>query len=197
MKFWVIVFPIILAIFLPLPNNPYLTKIPAVEMLNYKLIFGEERSNAIEDRTDRMFYQFFIQSGAYKLPSKDNRESGEFNQAANLMGGWLHGYMTRFWALVYRAMFRFNFLFSWCLSGAFIFVLAAIYDGQQVRNARKFLLSTANPVIFHFLTHASLLFLGLIFSWCFLPIALSPLVLLVSTIAIALLAWKANASYLG
>lgn len=196
LRFWMFVMPILMAIFLPFPNISSLTRIPAAEIQNYKLIFGEERALGIEERTDQQFEKLFIRSGIYKIPSKDHAETGEFQQASIAMGGWVSGYMTRFWALTYRALYRFNFLVSWSLSGALLFIFAAVYDGQQVRNGNKYLMTSANPVLFHFLIHVSLLTIGLVVSWCFMPFALSPIMLVITTMLMALLGWWSNASYL-
>lgn len=196
LRFWIFVIPILMAIFLPLPNSSSLTRIPSSEIQNYKIIFGEDRASVIEERTDHHFEKLFIQSGIYTIPAKDHPETGEFEQASKVMGGWVSGYMTRFWALMYRALYRFNFLLSWAISGAFIFILAAVYDGQQIRNGNKYLMTSANPVLFHFLTHVSLLTIGLVVSWCFMPLALSPLMLVITTMLMALLGWWSNASYL-
>ena len=107
---------------------------------------------------------------------------------------WSADWIDAFWAMLYRAIWRWMALKSMLLAPVLVLASAALIDGFTVRARKTYRFEAAHPGLYYAAMHGVMLILGMT---CFLPLA--PLVLtpwmlgaMVATITVALWLLAAN-----
>ncbi len=196
MVFWLVFLPILTIIFLPL------MKIAAdIDPVELRMVTSAGVDvQEVAEKVNARFSNWFIRTGVMPasesffggyVPGTDQQEGmGMATNMRTFAADWVRG----MWIIVYRAMWRLQALSGIYIAALFAICLPAFIDGLAVRARKRYQFENYNPVFFYFSYHSAVLVLGILFYLPIVPVALSPLVVILFLGLLGTAIWWAAAN---
>lgn len=191
-KLWAIIL-ILLILSAPFYGSErHIQAVAAQELALMQQALGKSEANEIVRQTNSSYSDIFIDSGIVSsLRSKTSFDSDSMG-AGSVVGGTIHRFTTLMSNYLYSAimmcyigLLRINILFQW-LPFILPFLAAAVIDGVIQNMILNSSVRVSNPVKFKLATHALVLSLALPIVYLFLPFAISPFIILIWALLVAL-----------
>lgn len=194
--FWLVFLPILTIIFLPL------LKMKAdIDPSELKMVAGAGVNvGEVADKVNARFSDWFIRSGIMPatesffggyVPGRQQQEGmGMATNMRMFAADWVRG----MWIVIYRAMWRLQALSGIYVAALFAICLPALIDGLAIRARKRYQFENYNPVFFYFSYHSAVLVLGMLFYLPIVPVALSPLIVIMFLGLLGTAIWWAAAN---
>lgn len=174
--FWWLLAPLVALLILPGVMAPESFQVAPAEVRFLSNWGGQHRE--VTASADEKFERWFVAPGWVKrsVSLTQPQRMGGLGLSAGATG-WLRDWVTGFWMLVYRVLWRVLALGPLYLTAAIGFALPAFVDGIGSRLKKRYDFGQHNPIFFYSSMHFVLLAIGLAMFVPITPLTLTPMVL--------------------
>lgn len=190
-RWWFFIAPLLALFLMPILDDEMLFVVYPQETDSISGLLGQARADDAIERANANFKAWFVDTGAVRA-TMDQSVHHDLNDVVSnsFAQRWAHN----FWFLVYRMTYRASVIRVW-IFGTILMCGAAFIDGGVKRKVDAAAGGIVRPLRFHVAVHGILLVLGIVFTVLLVPTPiLAPFYVAVSAM-LAVLVWRAAASY--
>ncbi|MGT2455692.1 DUF4400 domain-containing protein [Cupriavidus basilensis] len=174
--FWWLLAPLVALLILPAVMAPESFQIEPAEVRFLSNWGGQHRE--VTRRADEKFARWVVAPRWVERSVSLTQPLGVGGPALSAGAtGWLRDWVTGFWMLLYRVLWRVLALGPLYLTAAIGFALPAFVDGIGSRLKKRYDFGQHNPIFFYSSMHFVLLAIGLAMFVPITPLTLTPMVL--------------------